>query len=226
MRLTRKNLGIFLWKIAYDIRSQGLSATWGQASRYLLTPAKAYRVADDFDDLNGVKTAGKVQPWNLEIESPNAKYASKYEPANPEFIRKAINLMGEDLCTFTFLDLGCGKGRALILAHQLGFKRIMGVEFCPELAEIGKENCRRAGMTAEIVTADVSDFDLPAEDLVLFMFDPFKGPVMCRTLDQISRHKQKLIVVYVNPQLKGLFDKCSRLKRVGISDNAIIWRLA
>jgi hypothetical protein len=44
---------------------------------------------------------------------------------------------------FTFIDLGSGKGRVLLMAAAYGFKRIIGVEFMPELHRVAEENIRK-----------------------------------------------------------------------------------
>jgi predicted RNA methylase len=40
----------------------------------------------------------------------------------------------------TFVDIGSGKGRALIIAAEYAFKRIIGVEYSPSLATICRRN--------------------------------------------------------------------------------------
>ncbi|MBZ5489392.1 MAG: class I SAM-dependent methyltransferase [Acidobacteriia bacterium] len=53
------------------------------------------------------------------------------------------NVVPAALQDFTFIDLGSGKGRALLMAAQYGFKRIIGVEFMPELHRVAQENIRK-----------------------------------------------------------------------------------
>jgi len=44
-----------------------------------------------------------------------------------------MQAMPIDLSKFTFIDLGAGKGRALLMASDYLFQKIIGVEFMPEL---------------------------------------------------------------------------------------------
>jgi len=44
---------------------------------------------------------------------------------------------------FTLIDLGSGKGRVLLMASDYPFKRIIGVEFMPELHRVAEGNIRK-----------------------------------------------------------------------------------
>ena len=61
----------------------------------------------------------------------------------PELFREIINSLRIDFREFTFLDIGSGKGRALLLAAEYPFRRIVGVELMPELNSMAEENIRR-----------------------------------------------------------------------------------
>ena len=79
--------------------------------------------------------------------------------------------------------MGSGKGRALVAA-ALPFRRIVGVEFSPELEELARANVERFmrksayGGSIESVCEDATAYDLPPEPLVLHFFNPFEEPVM------------------------------------------------
>jgi predicted RNA methylase len=110
---------------------------------------------------------------------------------------------------FTFVDLGSGKGRALLMAALLPFRRIIGVEFAPALHRQSLENVRRfvheeqRCRDIEPLCMDAATFEFPEEPLVIFMYNPF-GPevmreVVGRVLDSLRRAPRELYVLYANP---------------------------
>ncbi|MFC2176351.1 hypothetical protein ACFLR1_05220, partial [Bacteroidota bacterium] len=88
----------------------------------------------------GIKTFGTYEPSDFSIE-PHALHAGHlYQPSSSvifERVMKALNINFKDL---VFLDIGSGKGRAMILAAEHGFKKVIGVEYASELNEIAKSN--------------------------------------------------------------------------------------
>ena len=107
-----------------------------------------------------------------------------------------------------FLDLGSGKGRAVFLAAQYPFGRVIGVELSPELHAVAEQNLRRydgrlGGTRIELVNADVLEYEIPADVTVLFLFNPFGGSVFAGALANVLRsleeHPRLLRFVYVNP---------------------------
>lgn len=111
---------------------------------------------------------------------------------------------------FSFIDLGCGKGRALLLASRHPFQQILGVELDPALACIAQQNLRR--FTApwqqchhlRVLHADATTVDLPLTPIVLFLYNPFLAPVLRRVLRRLERSLQhqprELWLLYVNPE--------------------------
>ena len=103
-----------------------------------------------------------------------------------------------------FLDLGSGKGRAVFLAAQYPFGRVIGVELSPELHAIAEKNLRRHDRTRiELVNADVVEYEVPADVTVVFLFNPFGGSVfggaLANVLRSLDAHPRPLRLIYVNP---------------------------
>src|SRR5215469_15049615 len=79
-----------------------------------------------FDQLHGVDTSGFVPGYLL-----GSTVHVGYGGAQPAIIRKALTVIPEpQQCRF--FDLGCGKGRPLLIATEFGFPAITGVEVSPE----------------------------------------------------------------------------------------------
>ena len=81
-----------------------------------------------FDWLHGVDTGG-VSTENLEIVSTNSEKGIAYDPCPWSTLRWSLRLASLRAAGFTFVDIGSGKGKVLLSAVVLPFKRIVGVEF-------------------------------------------------------------------------------------------------
>jgi len=91
-----------------------------------------------------------------------------------------------------FLDYGCGKGRAVVLAALQPFKRVIGVEYSKDLCDIANKNLAivgskvRAG-SVEIVQCDAAEYELPAEVTNIYLWNSFNGRVMDRVHENIRK---------------------------------------
>jgi hypothetical protein len=78
------------------------------------------------------------------------------------------------------VDLGSGKGRALLLAAHHPFKRIVGIEFAEELHRAAAANVElmRDASRIELIHGDASEYSLPPGPVVLYLYNPFDRPLM------------------------------------------------
>jgi SAM-dependent methyltransferase len=166
-----------------------------------------------FDRRFGIATAGETSLGDLAIDSPNKRFGLPYEPTPLATFRHMMSYLPRHLHRFTFIDLGCGKGRMLAAATEYGFRRIIGVEFSAELCAIAEQNMAgvrgRTGADIEIVNADAADFQIPNEDCVIYLFSPFGPPVLERVAENIracqSRlPRRRMYVIYYNSVHAGL----------------------
>jgi hypothetical protein len=129
-----------------------------------------------------------------------------------------------DYKRFTFVDLGAGKGRIMLLASNLPFQRVLGVEFVPELQAIATRNialyqpATRRCQDVECVLSDVRDFVFPLVPLVIFLWHPFVGPVfeqvMTNLEDSLRSEPREVHLVYLRPDFKHLVHSCTSSGRV------------
>jgi SAM-dependent methyltransferase len=108
----------------------------------------------------------------------------------------------------TFVEFGCGKGRVVHQAARRPFRRVIGVEISPVLAEIA-----RAGLAArrhqhrcgdvEIVVSDVTEFRVPDDLTIGYSFDPFSNEtfdaILRGIVDSIDRAPRRVRLIYVHP---------------------------
>lgn len=94
---------------------------------------------------------------------------------------------------FTFIDLGSGKGRVLLMASDYPFKRIVGVEFMPELHRAAQKNIagysngRQQCRHIESVCMDARDFQFPPGPLVVYLFNPFSESTFAQVLKNLRQ---------------------------------------
>lgn len=220
-------------RILQEGRKHPLETARAVLTRLLLIPvrgvpdfSKSADEDDDFDARFGVDTAQVVQV--VVTDSPNRVHGTRYQTTSEEIIRWCIDNSGVDPATTTFIDLGCGKGRALIVAAQYAFRQIVGVEYSPELASICDQNLRKAkcGSRSRVLVEDAAKFIPPAGDLLVYMNNPFNAEIAVKVYARLSAHPGRVVLAYRGPghdiiRETGLFEETLRRP-----DAARIYRLA
>jgi len=114
------------------------------------TPARRrQRYGDmEYDWEHRVNTTSGTVGWR---ERLLGIFHSAYQPTEPGPFAEMIASLPMDLGEFTFVDVGSGKGRTLLMASEYPFRRIVGVELLPALHQIAQENL--ASYTSESPTS-------------------------------------------------------------------------
>jgi hypothetical protein len=129
---------------------------------------------------------------DLAIQSPNAKWGLPYVPTQQDFFDKVVQSLPVRLEDYSFIDLGAGKGLALLLAANYPFSSITGVEYAKTLADLAADNIRahqeENGTRSPIhcMWGDAADFQFPHEPAVLYLFNPFQGKVMDQVIANLE----------------------------------------
>ena len=159
----------------------------------------------------GIDTAGIISAGALRAGKKGDFSNFGYEGCKPSVVRAAISSI-PDLRNSIFLDIGCGKGRALAVASEFPFRRIIGVELSAPLADVAKANALRiAGLfpertTVEVVNDDATSFDFPAGYLIAFMYNPAYRPVIKTIAKRFASRLDKTLVIYNQPMAGKIFD--------------------
>jgi SAM-dependent methyltransferase len=162
-----------------------------------------------FDYRYGTDTMRWVEVKALGFESEHKTNAVRYTATKS----RPLSLLMRQLSLPTdgaFVDLGSGKGRVLLIASQFGFLHVVGVEFCPELCSIARENIeifdskvRWPGGYIKVVCSDVATFLVEAFYNVFYMYNPFDKVVMVRLLanlhTSVARFPRKIWLIYNTP---------------------------
>jgi SAM-dependent methyltransferase len=130
-----------------------------------------------------------------------------YEGCQSLPVRRALKDL-DPTASDVFVDLGSGKGKALLIAGRLPYKRVVGVEIDEELSRQAVRNLDRARLRlragrVECLTASVLEWPIPDDASVIFMFNPFVGQtfsaVMSRIFESYDRNPRVLHIVYGHP---------------------------
>ena len=148
-----------------------------------------------YDELTGCDTSGMIHRRRLAAESED------YQPVDPDIFRACLAHIREELSRFTFVDIGCGKGRALLLAEEYDFREIIGVEFSRSSRKSLRQMPRKSDRSASRWFARM----LAASDFPPGLWSsscsiPSAAEILrCRRAQRLSQHTNDLYVVYINP---------------------------
>jgi SAM-dependent methyltransferase len=190
-----------------------------------------------FDLRHGTDTAEEVGLVLTGVSSEQARQGNGvYRPLWESTFHEALRTLGVPLDGFTFVDLGCGKGKVLMLAAGYPFARIVGVEYSPGLHAIARRNlelfqpepqpCRRL----EAVLDDARRYRLPAGPVVALIFnsfDPATTRDVMRNIEAEAVRDEPLYVLYVNvrrvAEAGDGFAGLRRLERVQASRRLLVF---
>jgi hypothetical protein len=180
-----------------------------------------------FDQIHGTDTSGLVPAGHLVTGHPNDEHVTAYYAVAPSILRTLIDRWRDTtpphpITHYTFVDIGAGKGRAMLLASELPFHRVIGVELNPDMAAIAQRNLDlwRAAHTSDPTAdpiapitlhhQDALAFELPHTPTLAFLFHPFEAPVLKALLRRIETHFAKrpgtFDLLYVNAECAEILD--------------------
>ncbi len=183
-------------------------------------------VVHPFDQLHGTDTSGLL-PASVIMQGTAAKEAelTAYYGVAPSILIELLDIWlqrtapPQSIERYTFLDVGAGKGRAILIASAYPFASVQGIELNAELAATARANIALWQATpdtaplAPIVLhhADATMHPLPQTPTVAFLFHPFEAPLLRRFLRHVERHlllhPQPFDLVYVNAEHGSLVDR-------------------
>jgi SAM-dependent methyltransferase len=158
----------------------------------------------------------------------------QYFPTEPWLFEQIMQALPIDFHEFTFVDLGSGKGRVLLMAAPYGFKRIMGVEFMPEWHRVAEENIRKFATQYAIASPiesfcmDAREFDFPGGPLVVYLFNPFPEPVLAVVLEKLRESQlsnpRPVFVAYRYPEFDSLIQKSGWLRKIAGTEQWAVYK--
>ena len=147
-----------------------------------------------------------------------------YTATTASLIYEILNSIPLQSNRFAFVDMGSGKGRALLVASEFPFAKIVGVELSHHLHHIAEENIKRYRPASQQCTAiqlhcmNVADYVYGPEPPVLFLADPFGretlGSVVANLEASLSARPREAFVVYIYPRFEDLLQSSRVLRKV------------
>ncbi len=169
-----------------------------------------------FDWRYGTDTVGAVAAGELAAAKGKVSKFEIYQATRLRSFRQVMARL-EPTHESVFVDFGCGKGRVLLAAAQLGFKRVEGVEFAAELCSIAERNIaafqsrRRTTTLFRVVQSDAAAYVVPDDADYFYFFNPFGEPVMRETLANIvkslERRPRRATLIYCNPLWRACIEE-------------------
>lgn len=175
-----------------------------------------------YDQLHGTDTSGYVTPDRLYSDPKVASQSQAYLGTQPSIVRKVLAQL-PDAHRYAFVDIGCGKGRPLLIASEFAFKEIVGVEMSPILAQYAARNAgiikRKFPDRADIkiATENAASYKPTANRIVFFYYHAFGREVFeafVKNLeDQLSQTVEHAFFIYLNPVFADVVDASPRFSR-------------
>jgi SAM-dependent methyltransferase len=195
---------------SFRTTARNLIAIGSEFLRDSLPNRQRQRFGDmDFDWECRVNTTSANVSWRARLIG---LLNSPYQPIEPPLFREIMDSLAIDFSQFIFIDIGSGKGRALLLAWQYPFRRIVGIELLPELNLIAQDNIRRFSnqglcrVAIEAIRGDATKFAFPNEPLVVLLNNPLPENglrTLIRNLEEsLGKNARPVFVIYANPVLE------------------------
>jgi len=203
-----------------------LSSTLWEFARDSTPARRRQRYGDvEYDWDFRVDTTGATVGWRDRLLG---HFHSPYQPTEPALFHEMLASLASsakiDFREFTFIDVGSGKGRVLLMAADYLFRRIVGIELLPELHRVAKENIEKYKSDSQqcfaidCLPADASEFTFAPEPTVLYLFNPLPESGLARMVGNLERslreHPRAVYVLYHNPQLEHVLSRSAVFERI------------
>jgi SAM-dependent methyltransferase len=161
----------------------------------------------------GINTTGADELQNLAKSGVDISHATMYMPVSYHLLEnvfKQLPLTNRN----HFLDVGCGKGRALCVAVYNEFKKVSGIDFSVSFCTDAINNLkitqnRTFAFQQNVIHTNVLAYQIPDDVDCIFLFNPFDEQLMQHLITEINKSLQKnsrlLHIIYANPLYVQLF---------------------
>lgn len=174
-----------------------------------------------FDLLHGTNTFARVPKDKQTIESSNEEadngllYVASFTSVTHDTVSHARSILGnERFNSAQFVDLGCGKGKALLVFSKLfgAMQKLpaLGIEYDPELASLAKQNiskCSFATDQIKVITdsaVNVLNY-IQSDTLIIYLYNSFQGETLRLVLDVLVGIPH--VLIYVDPAEEATLER-------------------
>ncbi|MDF2448123.1 MAG: hypothetical protein K0R26_627 [Bacteroidota bacterium] len=164
----------------------------------------------------GINTHSIVNLGELTLDGNNSEENHHYQGASYYILFSVFTKIPKEARQNPLIDFGCGKGRALFVAEQCGFRNLIGVDIARELINQAEENLKiysKKNMDSILAFyfSDATRFEIPVTSQVFYFFNPFGEAIMEQVvqniLESVKQHSRKIYCIYLNPKHKIVFER-------------------
>jgi hypothetical protein len=194
------------------------------------------RAGQRLDAEHGVVTEALIFLGELDPEAigPNIAFATHYEATPPADVDLLLDAAGIDERTTTFVDLGSGMARAVLIAARRPFRQVAGVEISPALHAVALENLAaidRASLRCKdvrLVCNDAADYRFPPGDLAIYLYNPFSAGLLVPLLERVvaSSARRAVTLLYHTPVERAAIERRGDFALVADLGFGAVYRLA
>lgn len=174
---------VLSWALG-SIKDRGAVQTWKVATS---TAADLL-----FDWKYGTDTMRWVEQPVISTPSERKNHVGRYQATKERPLLQLLDRLQLPKET-TFVDIGSGKGRVLLIASQYGFRRVRGIEFSGALCQLARANAaifsdrtRQQGVI-EVIESDATQYRFRPEECVFFMYNPFDARTLTTVLESLRK---------------------------------------
>jgi SAM-dependent methyltransferase len=224
---------LYIYKAFHFFARHGMRKTLDRSVIVIRRRVVARFMDWKYDRRFGIHTGGDVN-YSRNSGDPLLRSALDYQATPSEAFDKIMHSVGCLTAPFTFIDVGCGKGRVLLMASQHQFKRVIGVEFNSELVRIAEMNAAKfqnrsdCQSPIDVVCEDAAQYQFPDENAVIYFFNPFKQEIMSEVLKNIrasARTTRHRYIIYHKAVLESLFSDPNEFSVVAKEKEYVIYRM-
>jgi precorrin-6B methylase 2 len=181
---------IRLRPVVRSLRQHGVSATVAHA---------VYRMSESYYERRLAIDTSAAMTLPEHTGDHNNYVASDYGT-----LRTAFKLVRPSFADAVLLDYGAGMGRVLAFAGLYPFRRVIGIELCPVLSGIARDNIERARRHfrcrhVEVVTGNATTYEVPTDVTLVYLFNPFRGEtlreVLRRLHESLERSPRDVVII-------------------------------
>lgn len=155
----------------------------------------------------GIVTQQVIELKDLGIDS---SVGTRFETISYAHLRKNF-MFAKSLGFDQFLDIGCGLGRSLVVANEVGFTELYGVDISENLISRCQQNLNKLGVTANLSCSDIADFEVPSGRLAIYLFNPFGYERMTELVSRLVGREKEILVIYHNPKHAECFKNQNKI---------------
>lgn len=153
-----------------------------------------------------------VELKNMTIIDGDIKKSSRYEAVSFYMLEKLFTAFRKISDQRSIIDLGCGKGRVMMVAAHFGFTSLTGIDFAKEMCEHAIINMKKkekqfSNISWKVLNQNVEQYEINPADAVFFMFNPFNETVVKKILDKVDvsckLFPRKIYFLYASPQYQN-----------------------